>query len=242
MNDFFVGLFFLFIINFIYVLFYLLGEQRKNKYTVGIIALFFNGLGFHRAYLGNFFIAILYLLFCWTLIPTFIGIIEGFYFLFIDEDKFNQKYNNLSPTVNENNKSLKSFVFKPKEIETEKIKLDISKIEYDKNGFEVFFSVHNIGYSKVNITFTDAVFYYKTSDNKLLKLPYFMCADSYSSQILVKSSANFTFPYSEFTPNDILTLEWSINSERNKVSCELGNTIIIDKMKKEKKKKDYNSL
>ena len=65
----------------------------KNQYIAALLAIFLGGFGVHRFYLGNIFIGILYLLFCWTGIPAILGIIEGVYFLCIKEPIFNLKYN-----------------------------------------------------------------------------------------------------------------------------------------------------
>lgn len=45
----------------------------KTKGVAIILCFFLGGLGVHKFYLGQSFAGILYLLFCWTLIP---GIIE----------------------------------------------------------------------------------------------------------------------------------------------------------------------
>ena len=37
---------------------------------------------------------ILYLLFFWTFIPALIAFIEGIYYIAVDEDEFDKKYNN----------------------------------------------------------------------------------------------------------------------------------------------------
>lgn len=64
----------------------------KNKTTAGILAILLGGLGFHKFYLGKVGQGILYLLFCWTYIPVFIGICEGIYYLGMNEETFCQKY------------------------------------------------------------------------------------------------------------------------------------------------------
>ncbi len=67
-------------------------RKRKNNVVAGILALLFGGIGIHKFYLGKVGIGILYLLFCWTAIPSIIAFIEGIIYL-VDEDGFNQKYN-----------------------------------------------------------------------------------------------------------------------------------------------------
>ena len=51
---------------------------KKNPTTAVLLALFLGGLGIHKFYLGQTGLGILYLIFCWTYIPSFIGFIEAF--------------------------------------------------------------------------------------------------------------------------------------------------------------------
>jgi len=66
----------------------------KNKTTTAILAFFLGGIGVHRFYLGQTMYGVLYLLFCWTLIPSLIAFIDFIVFLVMTEEKFNEKYNN----------------------------------------------------------------------------------------------------------------------------------------------------
>ena len=52
--------------------------QRKNPTTAVLLALFLGGLGIHKFYLEKIGQGILYLLFCWTYIPTIVGFFEAF--------------------------------------------------------------------------------------------------------------------------------------------------------------------
>ena len=68
----------------------------KNRTTAGILALCLGGLGAHRFYLGggpNVVLGIIYLIFCWTLIPAMIAFIEGIYFLCVSDATFAATYN-----------------------------------------------------------------------------------------------------------------------------------------------------
>lgn len=65
----------------------------KSKFTAALLAFFLGGLGIHRFYLNQNKLGLLYLLFCWTFIPTFIALIDFFIFIFMSEDNFNYKYN-----------------------------------------------------------------------------------------------------------------------------------------------------
>ena len=64
----------------------------KSKVVAGILALFLGGLGIHKFYLGKAGSGIVYLLFCWTFIPAFIGFIEGIVYLCSSDHNFSVKY------------------------------------------------------------------------------------------------------------------------------------------------------
>lgn len=49
----------------------------KSKVTAGLLALFLGGFGAHKFYLGKSGMGILYLIFCWTYIPSVIAFIEA---------------------------------------------------------------------------------------------------------------------------------------------------------------------
>lgn len=65
----------------------------RNKIVAGLLAIFLGAFGVHKFYLGKIGQGILYLVFCWTFIPGFVGFIEGIVYLAMSEEKFNQKYN-----------------------------------------------------------------------------------------------------------------------------------------------------
>ncbi len=64
----------------------------KNKVTAGLLALFLGGLGVHKFYLGQTGLGILYLVLCWTGIPSIIALIEGIIYLTMSDMDFYQKY------------------------------------------------------------------------------------------------------------------------------------------------------
>lgn len=66
----------------------------KDKNIAALIAIFFGTFGAHHFYLGNSLLGVIYLVFCWTGIPTLVGFIEGLIYLGSNEQKFNQRYNN----------------------------------------------------------------------------------------------------------------------------------------------------
>jgi TM2 domain-containing membrane protein YozV len=68
--------------------------EGKNKTTAGILALLLGGLGAHKFYLGKTGMGILYLVFCWTLVPAVIALVEGILYLTSSEEEFLRKYVN----------------------------------------------------------------------------------------------------------------------------------------------------
>lgn len=65
----------------------------RSKLAAALLALFLGGFGVHRFYLGNVGLGFLYLLFCWTFIPSLIAFVECIYFLCMNERDFDSKYN-----------------------------------------------------------------------------------------------------------------------------------------------------
>lgn len=69
------------------------GTGGKKKTTAGICAILVGGLGVHKFYHGSWGWGILYILFCWTYIPTILAVIEGIIYLTMEEEKYDDKYN-----------------------------------------------------------------------------------------------------------------------------------------------------
>ena len=67
------------------------GRAAKSKTTAGVLGIRLGGLCIHRFYLGQWW-GIFYLLFCWTGIPTLIGLIEGIVFLTRSDEEWKAKY------------------------------------------------------------------------------------------------------------------------------------------------------
>jgi TM2 domain-containing membrane protein YozV len=59
---------------------------KVNKIAYGLTGIFVGGLGVHKFLAGKVGMGILYILFCWTLIPSLIGLIEGIIALTTPED------------------------------------------------------------------------------------------------------------------------------------------------------------
>lgn len=64
----------------------------KNKTTAALLALFFGGIGVHRFYLGQIGSGVIYLLFCWTLIPALVAFIECLLLFGMNDTAFATKY------------------------------------------------------------------------------------------------------------------------------------------------------
>lgn len=72
----------------------------KDKSIAAILALFLGGFGIHRFYLNQPVLGILYLIFCWTFIPAFIGLIDFICFLAMSKNSFDLKYNSNNQNFN----------------------------------------------------------------------------------------------------------------------------------------------
>lgn len=65
----------------------------KNRTVAILLALFLGGFGAHKFYLNQPGWGVLYLVFCWTFIPSIISVFEIIMFLVVGEDGFNAKFN-----------------------------------------------------------------------------------------------------------------------------------------------------
>ena len=65
----------------------------KDKNSAGLLALFLGGIGGHKFYLERTGLGILYLVFCWTLIPALVSIVEAIVFFSMSKAAFDFKYN-----------------------------------------------------------------------------------------------------------------------------------------------------
>jgi TM2 domain-containing membrane protein YozV len=69
----------------------------KNKIVAALLAFFVGGFGIHKFYLGENGAGLLYLLFCWTLIPGVVAFFEFLGLILMSDQAFNAKYNSLLP-------------------------------------------------------------------------------------------------------------------------------------------------
>ena len=65
----------------------------KSKITAGLLAIFLGGIGIHHFYLRHVGLGILYILFCWTFIPSIAAFIEFIMLLCMSDAKFNARFN-----------------------------------------------------------------------------------------------------------------------------------------------------
>ncbi|PIO02986.1 hypothetical protein COT57_01285 [Candidatus Micrarchaeota archaeon CG09_land_8_20_14_0_10_55_25] len=65
---------------------------KKSRVTAGVLAILLGGLGAHKFYLGKTGLGVLYLCFCWTLIPALVGLVEGIIYLTQSDEEFEDKY------------------------------------------------------------------------------------------------------------------------------------------------------
>lgn len=62
------------------------GGQSVNKIAFIILALLFGSIGIHRFYEGKILSGVLFLLFCWTFIPSILALIELIIAIFTKSD------------------------------------------------------------------------------------------------------------------------------------------------------------
>lgn len=85
----------------------------KSKSTAALLALFLGGFGAHKFYLGKNGLGVLYLLLCWTGIPSIAAFIEFFIYVFMSQEDFDAKYNaNRSVVQNEDLNAYPDALFK----------------------------------------------------------------------------------------------------------------------------------
>jgi TM2 domain-containing membrane protein YozV len=67
-------------------------RRTKSRAVAILLALFLGGIGAHKFYLNRPGWGVLYLLFCWTLIPAFVALIEMLVYLCTSDTNFQHKY------------------------------------------------------------------------------------------------------------------------------------------------------
>jgi TM2 domain-containing membrane protein YozV len=64
----------------------------RSKTSAGLLALFLGGIGVHKFYLGQTALGIVYLVFCWTFIPSIVAFIEALVLFGMPDAEFARKY------------------------------------------------------------------------------------------------------------------------------------------------------
>ncbi len=67
------------------------GFKKNRSVSVGL-ALVFGGIGAHKFYLEKPGKGVLYMLFCWTGIPSIVGLFEAAKYIRMDEEEFHRRF------------------------------------------------------------------------------------------------------------------------------------------------------
>ncbi len=67
-------------------------RSRKSKVAAALLAFFLGGLGAHKFYLGRWGWGLVYLLFCWTFIPSVVALVDFILLLVMSDEAFASKY------------------------------------------------------------------------------------------------------------------------------------------------------
>lgn len=66
---------------------------NRNKWVAALLAFFFGWFGAHKFYLGQVGMGIVYLLFCWTMIPLIASVVETLMLVLASEREFDVRFN-----------------------------------------------------------------------------------------------------------------------------------------------------
>lgn len=75
-------------------------EGKVKKPLLVLLALLLGGIGLHKFYVGKHWQGFLYVLFCWTGIPSLVSLFEAIIYIFLTEDQLNKKYSVCSNPMN----------------------------------------------------------------------------------------------------------------------------------------------
>ncbi|MFP1764003.1 TM2 domain-containing protein [Lonsdalea quercina] len=67
-------------------------QGTKSRMAAALFAFFLGGFGAHKFYLGKIGQGLLYLIFCWTFIPSLIAFVEFVLYLCESDEEFARKY------------------------------------------------------------------------------------------------------------------------------------------------------
>lgn len=66
--------------------------KRKDRVTAALFALLLGGFGAHKFYLDRTGMGVVYLIFCWTAIPSLVALFEGISYLVATDEEFLQRH------------------------------------------------------------------------------------------------------------------------------------------------------
>ena len=67
-------------------------RRGRSKRLAVIAAIFFGTFGIHRFYLGEWLYGVLYVAFCWTWIPTLLGVVDGVRYIRMSDEWWVARY------------------------------------------------------------------------------------------------------------------------------------------------------
>lgn len=67
-------------------------HPEKNKALAAVLAILLGTFGVHKFYLGQTRKGLLYLLFCWTGVPSLIALVEGCRYALMSDERFEEQY------------------------------------------------------------------------------------------------------------------------------------------------------
>jgi len=76
----------------------------KSKVAAGLLGILLGGLGAHKFYMGKTGMGILYLVFCWTLVPAILGLFEGIIYLTESDVAFENRFHSSSNAITQESK------------------------------------------------------------------------------------------------------------------------------------------
>jgi len=126
----------------------------KSRTTAALLAFFLGAFGIHRFYLGQWFLGILYLIFCFTLISVIVAIVDCISFLLMSDDAFNMKYNGKyiafqpqQPTVVIHNNNQMATPQTPAEPQQEQARNHDSKLDNTSSKIDPFQKEGDVKYA-----------------------------------------------------------------------------------------------
>jgi len=77
----------------------LAAAKGKSKAAAILLALFLGGIGFHKFYLGQTGMGIIYLIFFWTGLPMIVGFIEGIWYITLSDEEFAARFSGVQNSI-----------------------------------------------------------------------------------------------------------------------------------------------